>query len=34
METMQLSSRGQVGIPKSIWESHQWSPGVELVVEE
>jgi AbrB family looped-hinge helix DNA binding protein len=34
METTRLSSKGQVVIPKSIRESYQWLPGIELVVEE
>ncbi len=34
METTRLSSKGQVVIPKSIRESYQWFPGVELLVEE
>ncbi|MGF1601271.1 MAG: AbrB/MazE/SpoVT family DNA-binding domain-containing protein [Thermosynechococcaceae cyanobacterium] len=34
METTRLSSKGQVIIPKSIRNTHQWSIGQEFIVEE
>lgn len=34
METTRLSSKGQVIIPKSIRNTHQWSVGQEFTVEE
>lgn len=34
MQTTQLSSKGQVIIPKAIRDSHHWSPGLELEVTE
>lgn len=32
METTTLSSKGQVIIPKAFRSSHQWEPGLELMV--
>jgi AbrB family looped-hinge helix DNA binding protein len=32
METMRLSSKGQVIIPKDFRASHHWNPGLELQV--
>lgn len=32
METTRLSSKGQIIIPKSIREAHQWQPGLEFNV--
>lgn len=32
METTRLSSKGQVIIPQTIREAHQWTPGIEFVV--
>jgi AbrB family looped-hinge helix DNA binding protein len=29
-----LSTKGQLIIPKAIRERHDWSPGVELVLED
>lgn len=34
MATTQLSSKGQVVIPKSVRQSHQWRPGTKFIVEE
>ena len=34
METTRLSSKGQVIIPKSIRQTRDWKPGLELSVEE
>lgn len=33
MKTIRLSSKGQVIIPKSIRDTHQWSIGQEFLVE-
>ena len=32
METIRLSSKGQLVIPKTIRDFHNWGPGTELVV--
>ena len=32
METIRLSSKGQIVIPQSIREAHHWLPGVEFAV--
>ena len=34
MNTTRLSSKGQVIIPKSIRNTHQWSIGQEFIVED
>ena len=34
METTRLSSKGQVIIPKSVRDAHQWDTGLELQVIE
>lgn len=34
MAKTQLSSKGQVVIPKSVRQAHQWRPGTKFVVEE
>ncbi|MGB7415870.1 MAG: AbrB/MazE/SpoVT family DNA-binding domain-containing protein [Thermosynechococcaceae cyanobacterium] len=34
METTRLSSKGQIIIPKSIRQTHQWTMGQEFIVEE
>ncbi len=34
METTRLSSKGQVILPKSIRDAHQWRPGTQFVVEK
>jgi len=34
VETVKLSSRGQVIIPKSMRESRHWQPGTEFAIEE
>jgi AbrB family looped-hinge helix DNA binding protein len=34
METIKVSARGQVALPKSIRESRKWRPGTELTIEE
>lgn len=33
METTRLSSKGQVILPKSIREAHNWRPGTDFAVE-
>ena len=33
METTRLSSKGQVILPKSVRDAHQWRPGTEFIVE-
>jgi len=32
--TTQLSTKGQVVLPKQIREAHGWGPGTEFIVEE
>ncbi len=34
METTRLSSKGQIILPKSLREAHQWIPGTEFIVED
>ena len=34
MEITRLSSKGQIVLPKSIRESHAWTPGTEFVIED
>lgn len=34
METTKLSSKGQVVLPKSIRQNHQWTEGIEFIVED
>ena len=34
MQTMLLSSKGQVIIPKAVREARRWSPGTRLTVQE
>mgnify|MGYP001033082386 CR=1 FL=1 len=34
METLRLSTKGQVVIPKEIRTRHRWDPGTELVIED
>ncbi len=34
METILLSSKGQVIIPKTIRSSHRWKAGTRFIVEE
>lgn len=34
METTQLSTKGQIVLPKSIRDAHAWRPGVKFTVEE
>jgi AbrB family looped-hinge helix DNA binding protein len=34
METLRVSTKGQIVIPKEIRERRQWVPGTALVVEE
>jgi len=34
LETTRLSSKGQISIPKSVREAHNWEPGTEFVIEE
>ena len=33
METTKLSSKGQVILPRSIRDAHNWPPGTEFTVE-
>ena len=33
METTRLSSKGQVILPKSVRDAHNWQPGTEFIVE-
>lgn len=33
METTKLSSKGQVILPKSVRDAHNWRPGAEFAVE-
>jgi AbrB family looped-hinge helix DNA binding protein len=33
-QTIRLSAKGQVVIPKSLREAHRWKPGTEFIVEE
>jgi AbrB family looped-hinge helix DNA binding protein len=33
MQTTRLSSKGQVVVPKSIRDEHDWRPGTEFIVE-
>jgi len=34
MDTLRLSTKGQILIPKEIRARHHWEPGTELVIEE
>jgi len=34
LETTRLSPKGQISIPKSVREAHNWEPGTELVIED
>lgn len=34
MLTTRISTKGQIVIPKTIRDRHNWKPGTELVVEE
>lgn len=34
METTKLSTKGQLILPKSIRDKHQWQAGAEFIVEE
>ena len=33
METTKLSSKGQVTLPRSVRDNHNWPPGTEFAVE-
>ena len=33
METTKLSSKGQVTLPRSVRDTHNWPPGTEFAVE-
>ena len=33
METTKLSSKGQITLPKSVRNAHNWPPGTEFMVE-
>lgn len=33
-QTIKLSSRGQVVIPKTLRTAHRWKPGTEFIAEE
>jgi AbrB family looped-hinge helix DNA binding protein len=32
--TTRVSTKGQVILPKSIWQQRRWGPGTRLVVED
>ena len=34
MDTLRLSNKGQILIPKEIRARHHWGPGTELVIED
>jgi AbrB family looped-hinge helix DNA binding protein len=34
METLRLSTKGQIVVPKEIRERHRWEAGTELVIED
>lgn len=34
METTQLSSKGQIILPKTVRDLHRWGPGTDFVVED
>jgi AbrB family looped-hinge helix DNA binding protein len=34
MDTTRLSTKGQIILPKSIRDAHDWGPGTEFTVEE
>jgi AbrB family looped-hinge helix DNA binding protein len=34
MDTLRLSTQGQIVIPKEIRHRHRWEPGTELIVED
>lgn len=34
MQTIKLSSKGQLVIPKTIREQHHWLPGTEFIIYE
>ena len=34
METLRLSSKGQIVIPIDIRTRHDWAPGTELIIED
>ena len=34
MDTLRLSTKGQIVIPKEIRMRHHWEPGTELVIED
>ena len=34
METLRLSTKGQIVIPRAIRARHHWEPGTELVIED
>ena len=34
MDTLRLSTKGQIVIPKEIRSRHQWEPGTELILED
>jgi AbrB family looped-hinge helix DNA binding protein len=34
MDTLRLSTKGQIVIPKEIRTRHHWEPGTEMVIED
>jgi AbrB family looped-hinge helix DNA binding protein len=34
METTQLSTKGQIVLPKSIRDAKKWKPGMKFIIEE
>ena len=34
METLRLSTKGQIVIPRAIRARHHWEPGTELIIED
>lgn len=34
METIRLSTKGQIVIPREIRASHRWESGTELIIED
>ncbi len=34
METTRLSSKGQIILPKTVRDTHQWTPGTDFLVED
>ena len=34
METIRLSSKGQIILPRAVRDRHHWAPGTDFVVED